>query len=123
MRGAFFSAMGQAYVEGRMKFRTIRWLSCVAAVVGLGLLVMAPAASAQTAYPTTTPSTTTVSCTGQTTVQVCGTSVTTPSQSTDPFGSLAFTGGNIALLVGLGLVLAVGGVVLVRLGRRSRAAA
>ncbi|HSO95619.1 MAG TPA: hypothetical protein VLV81_06225 [Acidimicrobiia bacterium] len=36
-------------------------------------------------------------------------------------GSLAFTGGNIALLVGLGLVAAVGGVVLVRLGRRGAA--
>jgi hypothetical protein len=34
---------------------------------------------------------------------------------------LAFTGGNIALLVGLGLVAAVGGVFLVRLGRRSHA--
>jgi len=106
-----------------MKFRAVRWLSCVAAVVGLGLLVMAPAASAQTSYPTTTPSTTTVSCTGQTTVQVCATSVTSPSTADGDGASLAFTGGNIALLVGLGLVLAVAGVVLVRLGRRPRAAA
>ena len=109
-----------------MKLRTIRWLSCVAAVVGLGLLVMAPAASAQTAYPTTTTSTTTVSCTGATTVQVCATSVTSPVQvqaATASSGSLAFTGGNIALLLGLGLVLAVGGVLLVRLGRHPHSAA
>jgi hypothetical protein len=51
---------------------------------------------------------------------VCGTSVTVSAASTSS-GSLAFTGGNIALLVGLGLVATVGGGVLVRLGRRANA--
>src|ERR1700683_1662836 len=104
-----------------MKFRTLRMFSGALVVVGLGLLVLAPAAFAQT-YPTTpTTPTTSVSCQGATSVQVCATSVTSPAPDGD--GSLAFTGGNIALLVGLGLVAAVGGVVLVRLGRRSHSTA
>lgn len=95
------------------------------AVVGLALAVFAPvAAFAQTDgtdYPTAPTSTTTDGCRVPTTVQVCGTSVTVQAASTTSSGSLAFTGGNIALLVGLGLVATVGGAVLVRLGRRANA--
>jgi hypothetical protein len=94
--------------------RTLRMFSGALVVVGLGLLVLAPAAFAQT-YPTTPTTPTTVSCQGAT--SVCATATTDPTPSNG--GSLAFTGGNIALLVGLGLAAAVGGVVLVRLGRRS----
>jgi hypothetical protein len=52
-------------------------------------------------------------------VDVCGT-VSAQKVSTTPgtSGSLAFTGANLAFLVGVGCVVLVGGVLLVRLGRR-----
>jgi hypothetical protein len=107
-----------------MSTRSIQRFCRLLAVVGLGLAVFAPVAAwAQTdgsGYPTTSTSTTTVSCTSPANLQVCGTSVTVRAASTSS-GALAFTGGNIALLVGLGLVASVGGVVLVRLGRRAGA--
>lgn len=111
-----------------MGTRTIRRLGLLAVAVGFSVLVLTPlAASAQTDYPTTTTTPTTDPCTtgvgpsGQ--VVVCGTSVTNPPGVTvkAASGSLAFTGGNIALIVGLGLVAMVGGVILVRLGRRASA--
>jgi hypothetical protein len=103
-----------------MGFQLIRRLGVLAVVVGLALVVLAPMASAQTDYPTHSTSTTDPCVTGPN--MVCNTSpgVTVKAASTGS-GSLAFTGGNIALLVGLGLVAAVGGVVLVRLGRRASA--
>lgn len=109
-----------------MGTRSIQRFCRLLAVVGLGLAVLAPVAAwAQTdgsGYPTTSTSTTTVSCTSPANLQVCGTSVTVRAASTSSgAGALAFTGGNIALLVGLGLVASVAGVVLVRLGRRAGA--
>mgnify|MGYP001416689528 CR=1 FL=1 len=108
-----------------MGTRSIQRFCRLLAVIGLGLAVLAPvAASAQTdngGYPTVSTSTTTVSCNNPANVQVCGTSVTVQAASATSSGSLAFTGGNIALIVGLGLVAAVGGVVLVRLSRRANA--
>lgn len=112
-----------------MGTRLIRRFGLLAVVVGLGLLVLAPMASAQTdnnGYPTTTTPTTGPCATPVTNLSVCGTSVTNPpgvtvKAASTSSGSLAFTGGNIALLVGLGLVAAVGGVVLVRLGRHASA--
>jgi hypothetical protein len=110
-----------------MGIRLIRRFGLLAVGVGLALVVLAPMASAQTDYPTTSTTPTSGPC--QTTnpaLDVCGTSVTNPpgvtvKAASATSGSLAFTGGNIALLVGLGLVAAVGGVVLVRLGRRGGA--
>jgi hypothetical protein len=127
-----------------MGVRLIRRFGLLAVGVGVALVILAPMASAQTDYPTTSTTPTTGNCaTGvvfvvhgdvsglpaqatNTTVDVCGTSVTNPlgvtvKAASATSGSLAFTGGNMALLVGLGLVAAVGGVVLVRLGRRSGA--
>jgi hypothetical protein len=110
-----------------MGTRSIQRFCRLLAVVALGVAVLAPVAAwAQTDgtdYPTASTSTTTVSCTNPASVQVCGTSVTVSAASTasTSAGSLAFTGGNIALLVGLGLVATVGGGVLVRLGRRANA--
>jgi len=107
-----------------MGTRSVQRFCRLLAVVALGVAVLAPVAAwAQTDgtdYPTASTSTTTVSCTNPASVQVCGTSVTVSAASTAS-GSLAFTGGNIALLVGLGLVATVGGGVLVRLGRRANA--
>jgi hypothetical protein len=128
-----------------MGTRSIRRLCRLLAVAALGLVVLAPVAAwAQTdGYPTTSTTPTTNCAAGvafvvhgaaglpaqatNTAVDVCGTSVTRPpgvtvkAASVTNTGGLAFTGGNIALLVGLGLVAAVGGVILVRLGRRPHA--
>src|ERR1700694_552802 len=128
-----------------MGTRSIRRLCRLLAVAALGLVVLAPVAAwAQTdGYPTTSTTPTTNCAAGgafvvhgaaglpaqatNTTVDVCGTSVTRPpgvtvkAASVTNTGGLAFTGGNIAWLVGLGLVAAVGGVILVRLGRRPHA--
>jgi hypothetical protein len=107
-----------------MGTRSVQRFWRLLAVTALGLVVLAPvAASAQTDgsdYPTGSTSTTTISCDNPANLRVCGTSVTVQAASTSS-GSLAFTGGNIALLVSLGLVATVGGVVLVRLGGRANA--
>jgi hypothetical protein len=87
------------------------------AVAGLMLVVFAPiAASAQTDYPTT-PTTTPPS----TSPLVVTAPPHVSTGSTGTSGVLAFTGGNIALLVGLGLVAAGGGFVLIRVGRHRTA--
>jgi hypothetical protein len=112
-----------------MGTRSVQRLCRLLAVIGLGLAVLAPVAAwAQTdgsGYPNTpTTGTTPVNCANPANRQVCGTSVIVRAASTSSgasSGTLAFTGGNIALLVGLGLVTSVGGVVLVRLGRRANA--
>jgi hypothetical protein len=84
-------------------------------VAGLMLVVFAPAAAlAQTDYPTT-PTTDPCQAHPCTPVTAAAQAHVVSSSS----GTLAFTGGNIALLLGLGLVAVVGGVVLVRLGRRA----
>jgi hypothetical protein len=93
-------------------------------VVTLMLAVFMPAvAFAQTDYPTV-PTTTQCSptpCTSPEVVttapQQTGAATAVRAQST---GGLAFTGGNIALLVGLGLLAAFVGALLVRFGRRAR---
>ena len=98
-----------------MKTRYLRRLGQLLAVAGLMLAVFAPvAALAQTDYPTTPTSPTVVT---SPSVVTAPPSVVSPPQSTSSSGVLAFTGGNIALLVGLGLLASVGGVVLVRVGR------
>jgi hypothetical protein len=99
-----------------MSARFLRSLGRPLAVAGLMLAVFAPAAAfAQTDYPTSPTS-------DPCQAHPC-TPVTVAAQphvvSSNSSGSLAFTGGNIALLLGLGLVAVVGGVVLVRLGRRA----
>ena len=106
--------------------RPFRWVSRLALVAGLSLLVFAPAAAlAQTSgpgYPSPSVSTTTDPCppTGTTAPNVCNVSnVSVKAAQTTSSGSLPFTGANIALLVGLGLVATAGGVVLVRFGRRA----
>ena len=97
-----------------MKTRYLRRLGQLLAVAGLMLAVFAPvAALAQTDYPTTPTSPTVFT---SPSVVTAPPSVVSP-QSTSSSGVLAFTGGNIALLVGLGLLASVGGVVLVRVGR------
>jgi hypothetical protein len=106
-----------------MKTRSFRRVGQLLAVAGLMLAVFVPAAAfAQTDYPTTPTSSpcNPTPCTSPETVTVPP-GVTVHAVSTSSGGGLAFTGGNIALLVGLGLVAAVGGVVLVRLGRRAHA--
>jgi hypothetical protein len=55
-------------------------------------------------------------------VDVCGAaSAQRVSTTSATSGSMAFTGANIAFLVGLGSVVVVGGVLLVRLSRRPAA--
>jgi hypothetical protein len=108
-----------------MGTRSVQRFCRLLAVIGLGLAVLAPVAAWAQAtgggYPTPNTTPTTVSCGSPGSPQVCGTSVTAKAASTSSSGALAFTGGNIALLVGLGLVASVGGVVLVRVGRRANA--
>lgn len=103
-----------------MKAPSLRRLAVLLAAVGFALAVLWPvAASAQTDYPTG-GSTTTTTCP----VVRCDPFATQPvvvQATSTSSGSLAFTGGNIALLVGLGLVALGGGYVLVRLGRSRHA--
>jgi hypothetical protein len=113
------SARGRHFMGTRL----IRRFGLLALAVGFAVVLLAPMASAQTDYPTTpTTPTTHDPCNTFPFPSVCPTTpgVSVKAASTTS-GSLAFTGGNIALLVGLGLVAAVGGVVLVRLGRRGAA--
>jgi len=115
-----------------MKTRILRWAGRTLVVLGLSTFLLAPvAAGAQTGspgYPQPTTSTTKDPCIGTggivthsngltfcTTAQVSSTSAQSGS------GSLAFTGANIALMVGVGLVIVVGGVVLVGFSRRPHA--
>ena len=101
-----------------MGFRPFRWLSRLVVVGVLSLLVLAPAAAfaqvTDPGYPTPSVSTT-IPDSGSVPVSV-------QAAHTTSTGSLPFTGGNIALLVCLGLVATAGGVVLVRFGRRAAAA-
>jgi len=90
----------------------LRWLAVGALLGGAALVWLLPAAAgAQTApnYPVTTDGTTAV-------CQTCGT--TAPDGGTQTSGTLAFTGGDIALVTVLGLVILGAGVGLVLLGRR-----
>ena len=111
-----------------MSSHPFRWISRLVVIAGLSLLVLAPAAAfAQTSgpdYPTPSVSTTTDPCppTGTVAPGICNVSVKAAQAATSSSsGSLPFTGANIALLVGLGLVAVAGGVVLVRIGRRADA--
>ena len=89
-----------------------RWVGRVLLVVGVTLMILAPAmAGAQENYPISTS--TTDPCT-----QNCGTQVTVKGAST----TLPFTGGDVALLTGLGLVTVGAGTGLVIFGRRDRRA-
>jgi hypothetical protein len=103
-----------------MKARSLRAMGPLLAVAALMLVVFAPAALAQTDYPTTPTTPTKID---PCKVHPCGQPSTSgQAVSTRTSGtSLPFTGGNIALLVGVGLAAAFGGVVLVRVGRRADA--
>lgn len=94
-----------------------RGLVLCALLGGVALVWLVPTgAGAQTTspnYPVTTTATTSP-CTS-TTGSVCGTA---PPQVAAAGTSLPFTGGNVALVTILGLVIVAAGVVLVRLGRR-----
>jgi len=104
----------------------LRWVGRACLVLGVTALLLTPAAlaSAQT-YPTQPTNTTgtTDPClgTGGVVTHVNGLTFCTTSQvqgTSTPSGSLAFTGGNIALLVGLAVLIVGAGFVLVRLSRR-----
>ena len=106
-----------------MHSRSVSRVVRVAAVVGFALAVLAPAAAAQTAYPTPTTTPPTTTCSHGSTNGVCNTSAVVVSSAQGQSGFLAFTGGHIALLVVIGLGTAAAGIVLVRYGRRRRAGA
>jgi hypothetical protein len=101
----------------------------VAALAGLVLLLLVPAtaAFAQTTgtapYPNPSTPSTTDPCLGRgpavshaNGVTICTVSATQTTSTSS--GALAFTGGNIALLVLIGAAILGGGFVLVRLSRR-----
>ena len=93
-----------------------RWFAVCAVLGGVGLVWLIPTeAGAQTVpnYPVTTTATTSP-CTS-TTPGVCS---TTPDAGVTTSASLAFTGGDLALVTILGLVIVGAGVGLVLLGRR-----
>ena len=95
-----------------MRFRPVRWCGRLLALVGLTFLLLAPTAALAQDYPSPPPSST-----------PCQNCSVTPGGSSSTSGTgLAFTGGNIALLVGVGLIAVAGGFVLVRLGRRTAVA-
>ncbi len=102
-----------------MTFRCLKRFGSLVAGLGVLLLVMAPAGFAQTSYPSPPTPRNTDPCTPVVT-NLCHVSVgaSTAQRATASSSSLPFTGGNIALLVGLGLVVLVAGVVIVRLARR-----
>lgn len=119
-----------------MSTTPLRWVGRTLALIGLTSLLLIPAvaAGAQTnPYPAPTPGITDpcggkgLPVIGQVNgVDVCGTVTAQHVQATataSPSGSMPFTGANIALLVGIGIVVLVGGVVLVRLSRRPNNAA
>ncbi len=110
--------------------KSLRWAARGMALVGLTFLLLVPMASAwaQTSpYPNPNTPGTVDPCPGKglpvigvvNGVAICGTS-TQQAQTTS--SALAFTGANILLIVGLGFVIAAGGVGLVLLGRRPRTA-
>jgi hypothetical protein len=105
-----------------MMISRLKKVGYVVAGLGVLLLVMVPtAAFAQTTYPAVPTTPTIGNPCAPVVTSLCNVSVgsnTAQATSTSPSGSLPFTGGNIALLVGVGLVVVVMGVVLVRLARR-----
>ncbi len=109
-----------------MGSQTFRWVRRFVVIAALALAVLAPAAAfAQTdpGYIPPNPGThDPCPPTGTVVPGVCNVSVKVSQASpASPGGALAFTGANIALLVGLGLVVTAGGVILVRLGRHASA--
>ncbi len=93
-----------------------------AIVAGAALTVVAPTAAFalddayQDPYPTVPTTPTTVECTPGDKSVVCGTSVTVPGSSS----SLAFTGGDSAVLAALGVgAIGSGGLILLLNRRRS----
>ena len=114
--------------------RSIRIVTRVLVVLGLTSLLLAPAAAAWAApsYPTPPGPTDPCGPNGLPVIGVvngvftCGPKVSAvqvlPQQTTQSSGALAFTGADIALLVVVAGALTAGGVVLVRLSRRPKAA-
>lgn len=115
-----------------MRARPLRLVGRLLAVVGFAALLLVPAAAVAGAQTYPTPPGPSDPCTPNglpvigvvNGVDVCGARVSAAqvSQPSSSSGVLAFTGGNIALLTGLALVIVAGGLVLVRLSRRPAAA-
>ncbi len=105
-----------------VKGRPMRWVLRLMAVAAISLAVLVPglAWAQEGDYPPSTTSTTS-ECTVVGGAVVCGTVVTVPSsiEVKGETATLPFTGGNAALLTGLGLVALGAGVGLVFVGRRS----
>lgn len=97
-----------------------RWLGRLLLLGGLMLFVLLPgvAAAQEGDYPPST-TVTTSGCETDPSSSVCGTQVTVSQGSS----SLPFTGGDVALLTILGLVVVGAGAGLVWVGRRSDATA
>ena len=96
-----------------------RWFAVCALVGGAAAVWLVPTvAGAQTSpnYPVNTTATTSP-CTTTTPGGVCADGTAPPSVTVETT-SLAFTGGDLALVTILGLVIVGAGVVLLRLGRR-----
>ena len=96
-----------------------RWFVLCALLGGVAAVWLVPTvAGAQTSpnYPVTTTATTSP-CTTTTPGGVCADGPSPPNGAVETT-SLAFTGGDLALVTILGLVIVGAGVVLVRLGRR-----
>jgi hypothetical protein len=116
-----------------IRTRVLRWVGGTILVLGMATFLLAPAvAGAQTGpttpYPTVDPTTTLDPCIGSGSIVThhngltfCATSQVSSTSAQSGSGSLPFTGANIALMVGLGLAIVVGGVVLVGLARRPQA--
>ena len=116
-----------------MAVRPLKWVVRVLAIAGLVSLLLVPAAAAwaQTSggsdYPSPSTPTTLDPCPGKglpvigqvNGVDICGTVNVSAATSSS---ALAFTGADIAELVGLAFVIVAAGVVLVRMGRRPQAA-
>jgi hypothetical protein len=100
----------------------MRWVLRLMAVAAIGLAVLVPgvAWAQEGDYPPSTTSTTS-ECTVIDGAVVCGTVVTVPIEVKGT-ATLPFTGGNAALLTGLGLVAVGAGVGLVLVGKRSASA-
>ena len=118
-----------------IRTRVLRWVGGTILVLGMATFLLAPAVAGaqtgtQTPYPTVTvdPTTPHDPCIGSGSIVThhngltyCATSQVSSTSAQSGSGSLPFTGANIALMVGLGLAIVVGGVVLVGLARRPQA--
>jgi hypothetical protein len=103
------------------QLRPRRLLARLLLLVGVLVLIALPgyAAAQEGDYPPST-TVTTSGCETDPSSSVCGTNVTTPRGGST---TLPFTGGDVALLTVVGLIVVGAGVGLVWIGRRSEATA